>query len=137
MACTITQADLGPQFEDVAAGIAALFIDTATVIVLGPLACQADKYAAWLGCCVDPCMAIKLLAQHLIASDPDSGAGSADVTSERVGDVAVAYSSATSSSGAFGGTIYGRTFAMLLGKYEQCRAGRQHTGTAFSGKCGC
>jgi hypothetical protein len=137
MACTITQADLGPQFEAVDAEIAALFITVATEIVLGPVECQAAKYLAWVTCCVSPCTAIKLLAQHLISSDPDSGAGSLDVTSESVGDVAIAYANATSTSGLYGSTLYGRAFTGLLAKFEQCRSARRFTGIAVLGGCGC
>jgi hypothetical protein len=137
MACTITQDDLGPQFAAVDAEIAALFIEIATEIVLGPVECQAAKYLAWVTCCVSPCLAIKLLAQHLISSDPFNGAEGADVTSETVGDVSTSYGNATSTSGLYGSTVFGRMFSGLLAKFEVCRSRRQFTGIAVLGGCGC
>jgi hypothetical protein len=139
MSCTITQADLGPTFEDVDADLASLYIEIATTLVLGPEgACATANYAKWFACCVDPCMAIRLLASHLIASDPDSGAGSSEVASESVGEVSVTYGSATSSSGLFTSTLWGKGYAKLLGKYEQCKATRRtFPVTASNGSCGC
>jgi hypothetical protein len=139
MACTITQADLGPTFEDVDADLASLYIEIATTLVLGPEgACATANYAKWFACCVDPCMAIRLLASHLIASDPDSGAGSSEVTSESVGEISATYGSVTSSSGLFATTHWGRGYAKLLGAYEQCKATRRtFPVTAANGSCGC
>ena len=137
MACTITQDDLGPQFADAVAEIVAMYIEDATIEVLGPSACQAEKYIAWLACCLDPCLAIRRLAQHMIASDADSGAGSGDVTSEAVGDVSASYATATTSSGAYGATPWGRSYAGMIAKFEVCRARRQFTGISVLGGCGC
>lgn len=137
MPCDITQADLGPTFATVDAALADLWIETATEIILGPVGCQTETQVAWLRCCVDPCRAIVLMAQHLIASDPDSGAGDKEVTSERMGDVAVTYSNATSSSNVWSSTSYGRALSMMLAKYERCNATRRTMPIAVGGSQGC
>lgn len=137
MACTITQADLGALAEGLDPDVADLYIKTATEIVLGPTACQGEVQLKWLRCCVDPCRAIKLMAQHLIATDPESGAGEKDVLSERVGDVATTYANATSSAGIFGDSTYGRMFSLLLAQYERCQASRRTLPFAVGGSCGC
>jgi hypothetical protein len=141
MACTIKQADLGPSFADVDPDVAQLWIDTATEIVLGPTACQAETELAWRNCCVDPCRAIVLLAQHLLASDPDSGSGDKDVASERVADVAVTYVSAGPGSDVWQSTTYGRAYSAMLANYERCSQKRKTTPVAGGGRgvygCGC
>lgn len=137
MACDITQDDLGPLAEGLDPDVAQFYIDQATIIVLGPLQCQPDTQTKWLACCVDPCQAIVLLAQHLIASDPSSGAGDLETTSERVGDVAVTYANASSSSGLFASTVYGRMYANLLAQYQRCRSAKRVFPRAVGGLCGC
>ena len=140
MACDITQDDLGPAFADVDPDLAALFIETATSIVLGPTDCQAEDQLKWLNCCVDPCTAIKLLAQHLISTTPGSGGGAGatpEITSKRVGEISVSYASAGSSSGLFAGSKYGAMFSLLLGKYERCRASRRSLPFAVPPARGC
>jgi hypothetical protein len=135
MACEITQESLGPAFADVDEDLVAQAIEDATIIVLGPAQCQAEKFAAWLGCCLDPCLAIKKLAQHILASDPASGAENMVKTSESVGDVSVAYASADSGSGLYKSTPYGLMFSGMLAKFERCGSVRQYTGMAFAGRC--
>lgn len=138
MTCTITQDDLGPAFADVDEDLAALFIETATGIVLGVSACQVETELKWSNCCLDACLAIKLLAQHLLVVTPNSGADeSPAVTSERVGSVAVTYATATSSSGLYAGSPYGSMYRVLLGKFELCAATRNTLPFAASGGCGC
>lgn len=137
MACSITQADLGPVAEALTPEAAQFYIDAATVIVLGPVECQVENQLAWLGCCVDPCAAIKWLAGHMIAADPSSGSGSLQVVARRVGDVSRTYANASSSSGVFGGSFYGQQYAFLLAQFEICQGSRRTTGTAYGGSCGC
>jgi hypothetical protein len=138
MTCSITQDDLGPAFADVDAELAELFIETATGLVLGVLACQAETEVKWSNCCLDACLAIKLLAQHLLVVTPNSGASeSPAVTSKRVGEISVTYASASSSSGLYAGSPYGSMYAMLLGKFELCQNTRNTLPFAASGGCGC
>lgn len=137
MACDITQADLGPTFALVDPDLATLWIETATEVILGPVGCQSETHLKWIRCCVDPCRAIVLLAQHLLASDPDSGGGSLEVTSERMGDVAITYGNATSSSNVWSTTSYGRALSMMLARYERCRATRRTMPIAVGGSQGC
>lgn len=126
MTCTITQASLGPQFEDVDADLAAMFIGLATEIVLGPEAQQAAKEAAYLGCGVNPCTMIKLLSQHLLTVTPGAGAeSSGTVESETVGRVSVSYGTATSTSGLFAGSVFGTMFAFEMAKFEKCQSRRR------------
>lgn len=134
MACEITQADLGPLFADVPADVADDIIEAATEIVLGPAACQGVTYVKWVGCCVDPCRAIKLLAQHLLATIPNSGADGALLTSERVADVAVSYAGATSSDNIFAGSPYGLLYSNMLGRYEFCSTQRKGLPIAGGGR---
>lgn len=136
MACNITQADLGALAANLDSEVAEAFIATATSIVLGPEDCQAEKHLAWLNCCVDACTAIKLLAQHLIAADPTSGAGSKDVISKSLGDASVTYANVSSSSGLLTDTVYGRLLSMLLAQFEQCRGARSTFPLAVGG-CSC
>lgn len=135
MACEITQESLGPQFADVDAEIAAMYIEDATAEVLGPAACQGEKYLAWLACCLDPCLAIRRLAQHYIASDPVAGEELGEATSEAVGDVSESKADVSGNAGIYGGTPWGRSFAAMLGKFERCSRSRKHTGFAVAGRC--
>jgi len=137
MACTITQATLGPAFADVDPDIAALWIEVATVVVLGPDAQQALVQAKWLACGVDPCMAIRLLASHQLATlDPSADAKT--VTSESVADVSTSYATAGSSAGIWTGSQYGVLYATLLDKFEVCTARRSSFPRATTGRgCGC
>lgn len=135
MACTITQESLGPQFADVDAEIVAMYIEDATLTVLGPAECQGEKYLAWLACCLDPCLAIKRLAQHLIASDPVAGENLSENLSETVGDVSVTHGDVSGTGGIYGSTPWGRSFAGMLGKFERCSRTRKHTGFAVGGRC--
>lgn len=138
MACTVTQADLGKLAASLDPEVAELYIASATSIVLGPTASQQAQYVAWLRCDVDPCQAIKLLAQHLIAADPKSGAGDKDVVSKSLRDASKTYANVSSTAGVFGDSVYGRMFALLLSKFELCQAAR--TSVPFSlygGGCGC
>lgn len=126
--CTITQADLGSAFADVASEDADAAILGATEFVLGPTADQVTALAAWSRCRLDPCRAILLLAKHMLAVSPNSGATEAGaVASESIGGVSVSYSlgSADSTSGVFAGSLHGRLFAALLGKFEVCSARRR------------
>lgn len=126
MACSITQADLGPLFADVDATLAAQFIAQAVLIVLGPAAGQATKEAAMLQCGVDPCNMIKLLAQHLLTVTPGSGAeSSSTVESETVGRVSTSYGTATSSSGLFAGSTFGTMYTFQLAQFERCQSTRR------------
>lgn len=126
MACTITQDDLGPLFEDVSAELAAAFIAQAVLIVLGPEAGQAVKESAYTNCGVDPCNMIVLLAQHLLTVTPGAGAeSSSTVESETVGRVTVSYGTATSASGMFAGSSFGTLYALLLSRFERCQAKRR------------
>lgn len=124
MACSITQADLGPLFAGIDAALAAWFIEQATGVVLGPSESQAAMEAAYKACKVDPCLMIKLLAQHMITVTPGSGGSGGTVSSERVADVATTYATGNSSSSIYGGSSFGLSFAQLLAKFEKCRAGR-------------
>jgi hypothetical protein len=126
MTCTITQDSLGPLFADVDADLAELFIAQAVLIVLGPAAGQATKELAYIGCGVDPCNMITLLAQHLLTVTPGAGAESGStVESETVGRVSVTYGTATSASGLFAGSPFGTLFAFELAKFEKCQARRR------------
>ena len=126
MTCTVVQADLGPLFVDVDADLAADFIDIALEIVLGADASQTTNEAAYLGCGINPCRLIKLVAQHLLTVTPSTGAGtSATVTSERVRDVAVTYASAGSSSGLWSGSSFGTLYMGQLARFEKCQNKRR------------
>jgi hypothetical protein len=138
MTCTITQADLGAQFADVDPDMADMFIECAMEIVLGPEPLQAGTEALWIGCSLAPCRAVKLLAQHLLAVTPGTGAEDGKtITAERVGDVSVTYANADSNSGLFSGSPYGSMYALMLGKYETCRGRRRTAPIAFGGRGGC
>lgn len=139
MTCSIVQADLGPLFADVDADLVALIITTATGIVLGPSDGQATTEGAQIACGVDPCLAIKLLSQHLISTLPGSESEGATVTSERVGEVSTSYANAGSASGLYAGSTYGAMYAMLLAQYEKCKARRRTFPRSVgpSGRCGC
>lgn len=125
MACTITQADLGPLFADADPDLVAAFIEQATAIVLGPVESQAAKEAAMKRCGVDPCNMIKLLAQHLLSVTPAAGAGTQTVASQSVGGVSVTFAHAASNSGLFAGSPYGTLFAYDLAQFEKCSKRRR------------
>jgi hypothetical protein len=139
MACTITQADLGPLFADVDPALFASVLASVTAVVLG---LGGVKEAAWICCDLDPCEAVKLLTQHVLAMTPKAqgGAGLVIVTSEREGDVAASYGNADSTSGAYGGTVWGRMYATQLNAFELCQGERNSVPFAAgggSGGCGC
>ena len=140
MACTITQADLGPAFAAVDADVADLFILTATEIVLGPAgACQVQTEAAWRGCCVDPCRAIVLLAQHLLSVTSGTGGGTSQILSKRVGDISITYANATANSGIWTGSPYGVAYSVMARRFDLCRSRRNTFPIAVGprGGCGC
>jgi len=137
MPCTITQASLGAAFADVDPDQALIWIATATSIVLGAPACQAETEAKWSTmCCLDVCAAITLLAQHMIAVTPGSGGEAQLVASEKVGQVAASYVAAASSANLFEGSIYGRMYSVLLGQFESCQSTRRFMPGAIGGSCG-
>ena len=125
MACTITQADLGPDFAAVNAALVQVWIDVATSIVSGA---DGTNQVLWANCNVDPCMAIRLLASHAIATDPSSGVNGYAVTSESVADVSTSYAAANSSSDLWSSTPWGRGYSQLLRQYEICSSRRKHIG---------
>lgn len=127
MACTTTQADLGPLFADVDADLATAIIEQATSIVLGPSAAQATTEASMTACGLDPCALVVLTAQHLLSVLPGSGVGGSTqtVTSERVGEVSTSYGTASSASGLWAGSAFGSMVQLQLARYEQCQARRR------------
>lgn len=138
VACTFDQADFGPPFSELPAEEFEMYLEIAVSLVLGPADCQAENEQKWLACCVDPCLAIKLVTKHLIASDPESDAGDKDSISERVGDVAIAYANISSGDNPFSDTTYGRQFGYLLRQYIRCRSKRRTYPTALrTDACGC
>lgn len=124
MACSITQADLGPLFASLDADLVAWFIEQATGVVLGPSESHVAMKSVYKACGVDPCLMIKLLAQHMISVTPGSGGSGGTVQSERVADVSVSYATGNSSSSIYGGSPFGLAYAQQLAKFEKCRAGR-------------
>lgn len=125
MTCTITQADLGKKFEDVDADVAAEFIALAVETVLGAPQFKGQTYAAWIKCKLDPCGAIRLLAQHLLAEDPDTDVDAVATTSESIGGVSVSASTAATINSPYGGTTYGRLYAARLAAFTNCQARRR------------
>lgn len=125
MTCTLSQADLGPIFAAVDPAIASMFIDQATILVLGDESVQAVVEAAYLGCGLDPCNMIVLLAQHLLSVTEGTGINGKTITSERVGDVSASYAGAGSSSSVFAGSPYGLMYAFQLARFEKCQARRR------------
>ena len=125
MACTIIQSDLGPAFADVDPDLVQVWIDIATSIVSGA---DGTGQTLWANCNVDPCVAIKLLASHAIATDPTSGVNGYAVASESVADVSTSYQAAGSSSDLWSSTPWGRGYSQMLRQYEICRSKRKHIG---------
>lgn len=135
MTCSVTQSDLGPQFENVDATLAAQFIAQAVLVVLGPEESQAAKEAKLTNCGVDPCNMIVLLSQHLLTITPTSGASATPVyESKTVGQISVRYSTATASSGLFAGSAFGTLFALQLAQFEKCQARRRSFGRSVGSR---
>jgi hypothetical protein len=136
MACDVNLDDL-PQFEDVPDPVKLAVIDIATNLVLGPADCHTKNEALWTCACLDPCLAIKMLAAHILSVDPDIGTGSATVVSERVGDVSATYANTSSSAGSWGDSIYGRLYSSLAARFAAFMGGRKTLPLGIGGVTGC
>jgi hypothetical protein len=124
--CTITQDDLGPAFEAVDADVADDVITTATSIVLGPSGTQSTTLVRWTRCGVDACLAIKLLAKHLLVTTPGTGATEGQATtSESIGGVSVSYANGGQASSKYGSTVHGQMYEQLQDKFDRCSRARR------------
>jgi hypothetical protein len=136
--CTITQYDLGPSFADVEADVADLAIVDATSMVLGPSDSQTATSLRWTACGLDPCLAIKLLARHTLAIDPNSGAtATPNHTSESIGGVSVSYAGASSATGTYSSTSFGQAYQDLRTRFDICSSKRTRGPLAVAPRDGC
>jgi hypothetical protein len=136
MACDANLDDL-PQFDDVPDAVKQVVIDIATDIVLGPTECHTKNEALWKCACLNACVAIKMLAAHILSVDPDIGTGSVTVVSERVGDVSATYANTSSSAGSWGDSIYGRLYSSLAARFAKFMGGRKTLPLGIGGAFGC
>ena len=111
---TITLADLPAEFAAVDETLADMWIAVAVATI---------ETRRWACAGVDPDTGVKLLASHLIKSDPDSGlpAPAGLTTSKTIGGVSVTTEVGSAVKGPHGSTPYGRAYDALLARVKLSR----------------
>lgn len=126
MPCTIELADLGPAFAEVGEDVFALWLESATAIVLGGPDVREAREARLVIAGIDVCEAIKAVTRHLIAAEGTNGVsgGGGLLTSERVGAISASYAVATPKSTMWSGSVYGGLASLWMARINRALARR-------------